>query len=74
MASRKTPKPFDFEASLQQLNHLIEEMETGQLSLNASLKHFEEGIALIRQCQQTLNEAEQKIKVISEKQDFKVIA
>ena len=71
-ATRKTQKkqtatPADFEKSLEQLNQLIEKMETGQLSLESSLTYFEEGIALIRQCQQTLNEAEQKIQILTEK-------
>ncbi len=60
-------EPLDFEKSLNQLNQLIEKMETGQLSLEASLKHFEEGVTLIRQCQTTLNAAEQKIQILTEK-------
>ncbi|HLB56801.1 MAG TPA: exodeoxyribonuclease VII small subunit [Coxiellaceae bacterium] len=67
--TRKTKKtaPADFEKSLTHLNQLIEKMETGQLSLEASLSCFEEGIALIRHCQQTLNTAEQKIQILTEK-------
>lgn len=69
--TRKAKKtaPADFEKSLAQLNQLIEKMETGQLSLETSLSFFEEGIALIRQCQQTLNDAEQKIQILTEKAD-----
>lgn len=63
----KKDVPADFEKSLDQLNHLIEKMETGQLNLESSLKYFEEGIALIRHCQQTLNDAEQKIQLLTEK-------
>lgn len=69
--SRKTPKktsaPADFEKSLQQLNLIIEKMESGTLSLDASLKQFEEGITLIRGCQQTLSEAEQKVQILTGK-------
>lgn len=69
--SRKTPKktstPADFEKSLQQLNLIIEKMESGDLSLDASLKQFEEGINLIRSCQQTLGEAEQKVQILAGK-------
>ena len=69
--SRKTPKkpvaPADFEKSFQQLNLIIEKMESGELSLDASLKQFEEGIALIRSCQQTLSEAEQKVQILTGK-------
>ncbi|MDP1574262.1 MAG: exodeoxyribonuclease VII small subunit [Coxiellaceae bacterium] len=57
----------DFEASLKQLNSLIEKMESGNLSLNESLSCFEEGVNLIKQCQGALTEAEQKIELITEK-------
>ena len=71
-ATRKTSKnqivaPVDFEKSLSALNLIIEKMESGQLSLESSLTHFEEGIMLIRQCQQTLSNAEQKIQMLTEK-------
>lgn len=66
--SRKTTKkPIEatsFEQSITHLNTLIEKMESGELSLDASLKCFEEGITLIRQCQQTLSEAEQKVQIL----------
>lgn len=70
-ATRKTVKkqtkaPLDFEKSLEQLNSLIEKMESGHLSLELSLQHFEEGIALIRHCQQTLSDAEQKIQLLTD--------
>lgn len=70
-ATRKTSKkhmaaPLDFEKSLEQLNQLIEKMESGHLSLELSLQYFEEGIALIQRCQQTLNAAEQKIQLLTE--------
>lgn len=70
-ATRKTQKkastPIDFEKSLQQLNQLIEKMEAGELSLETSLRYFEEGVTLIKQCQQTLRDAEQKVQVLTEK-------
>ncbi len=76
MSTRKTPKnPIDatpnFEVSLNQLNQLIEKMETGQLSLESSLQCFEEGITLIKQCQKTLADAEQKIQVLTGKSEGK---
>ena len=42
-------------------------MENGELSLEASLKTFEEGIRLTRECQQALKEAEQKVSLLVEK-------
>lgn len=73
-ASRKIQKKetipsTDFEQSMTQLNKLIETMEAGHLTLESSLQHFEEGIALIRNCQQTLTVAEQKIQLLTKKAD-----
>jgi len=67
MPTKKTTS-IDFEKSLEKLNTLVEKMEEGNLSLEASLKSFEEGIALIRQCQEALSTAEQKVKILTEKQ------
>lgn len=67
MPKKHASTPLDFEKSLQQLNQLIEKMETGQLSLESSLSAFEEGIALIKNCQKTLTAAEQKIQILTEK-------
>ncbi|MEX2516990.1 MAG: exodeoxyribonuclease VII small subunit [Gammaproteobacteria bacterium] len=69
MTAKKTTdaapdKPFDFEKSLDELEQLVEKMETGELSLEDSLKHFERGIALTRACQQALQQAEQKVQVL----------
>ncbi len=62
-AHTKTP---DFEQSLTQLNQLVEKMETGKLSLEESMQHFEQGVSLIRSCQQALTQAEQKVRILTE--------
>ena len=59
-------KSVDFEKSLNDLEHLVEQMETGELSLEDSLKAFEKGIKLTRECQQALVEAEQKVELLLE--------
>lgn len=63
----KSDKPFKFEHSLDELNQLVTKMESGDVSLEDALKHFERGIQLTRQCQQALQEAEQKISILTEK-------
>lgn len=63
----KSDKPFKFEDALDELNQLVTKMESGDVSLEDALKHFERGIQLTRQCQQALQEAEQKISVLTEK-------
>jgi exodeoxyribonuclease VII small subunit len=59
-------KKIDFEASLGQLEKLVAQMEEGDLTLEQSLKAFEEGVKLTRECQQTLAEAEQKVQLLME--------
>lgn len=59
-------KKIDFEASLQQLERLVDQMEEGDLSLEDSLKAFENGVKLTRDCQQALQEAEQKVQLLVE--------
>lgn len=52
---------------MQELEQLVEQMERGELSLEESLKSFEHGIKLTRACQQALQEAEQKVQILLEK-------
>jgi exodeoxyribonuclease VII small subunit len=62
--TRKTQK-IDFEASISELETLVEKMEGGEFSLEESVKQFESGIALARACQQALREAEQKVSQLT---------
>lgn len=62
-------KSYPFEESLARLERLVEKMESGNLSLEDSLTTFEEGIKLTRECQQALKDAEQKVKMLIEKND-----
>ena len=59
-------KSYPFEASLDKLENLVEKMEDGDLTLEESLKIFEEGVKLTRECQQALADAEQKVKLLIE--------
>ncbi len=67
LAAKK--KAIDFEASLQQLEALVTEMEKGELSLEESLQAFETGIRLTRECQGRLSEAEQKVQLLLQSRD-----
>ena len=53
-----TPDNFEFETALQQLEQLVQRMESGELSLQDSLQAFEQGVRLTKQCQQALSSAE----------------
>ena len=54
-----------FEQSVNELEQIVKQLEKGELSLEDSLKQFENGIKLARQCQEALNKAEQKIEFLT---------
>lgn len=54
----------NFEAKLKRLEEIVQNMESGDVSLEDSLKFFEEGVKLSRECHTQLNEAEQKVQVL----------
>lgn len=56
----------DFEQSLQSLEQLVEQMETGDMPLEQSLAAYERGIGLYRQCQQALEQAELRVRLLSD--------
>ena len=57
----------NFEQSLKELEALVERMEQGDLSLEESVNAFERGIELSRRCERALDEAEQKVQILTEK-------
>jgi len=67
-AKKSTTKPFDFESGLARLEQLVTRMESGEMGLEDSLKAFEEGVQLTRQCQQVLATAQQKVQVLMQQQ------
>lgn len=54
----------DFEKKLSRLEEIVQKMEKGDLALEESLRLFEEGVKLSRECHQRLNEAESKVKLL----------
>lgn len=71
-------KSINFEQSLDALEALVQKMESGELPLEESLKAFEQGVKLVRECQSSLSEAEQRVQILMEENgqaklaDFKV--
>ena len=61
-----TPQAVKFEAALEELEQLVERMETGELSLEESLKAFERGVVLTRDCQKALKDAELRVQALTE--------
>ena len=63
--SADTEKP-DFETAMADLEALVSKIESGDLSLEESLKEFEKGVKLSRACQAALKDAEHRVKILSE--------
>ena len=60
-----TTKPIQFEKSIAELQAIVVQLEKGELPLEDSLEQFEKGIHIARKCQEILNQAEQKIEILS---------
>ncbi|MBQ4829691.1 MULTISPECIES: exodeoxyribonuclease VII small subunit [Alteromonas] len=65
--TKKTDSP-SFEETLTELDAIVNEMENGELPLNVALEKFERGIALSREGQKSLEQAEQKVKILLNEQ------
>jgi len=57
------PAP-SFESALTELERIVAAMEAGQMPLQEALDAYRRGAALLRQCQATLNAAEQQIRIL----------
>ena len=57
-------KEIEFETALKKLENIVENLETGDLSLEQALKHYEEGVRLADICSKRLTEAEKKVEVL----------
>ena len=62
--------PESFESAMEQLETLVSRMESGELSLEESLKAFEKGVHLTRFCQDQLQKAELKVQELNSKGEF----
>jgi exodeoxyribonuclease VII small subunit len=62
---KKKPDAPTFEESLDELEQLVERMESGEMPLEESLSAFERGIALTRSCEQALQAAEQRVEILT---------
>ena len=62
-----------FEEALQRLENIVRRMEAGDLSLEESLKAFEEGVRLARFCAKKLDEAERRVDILLKQDEEMVI-
>lgn len=72
-ADSSTGGDVDFEAALAELEELVDEMEAGDMTLEASLKAFERGVKLTRQCQAALRNAELKVKQLTKDNELEAL-
>ena len=61
-AQKKTPP--NLEKSMTQLEEIVQQLEEGDIPLEKALQQFEKGVKLSRDCQQALDNAEQRVKVL----------
>ena len=66
MTKKSKSAPFQFETALQTLTQLVEKMEQGQLPLEESLKCYEQGVGLIRECHNALEAAKQQVQILTQ--------
>lgn len=66
MPGKKAAPKFDFEKSLAKLEEVVAKLEAGDQSLEEALKLFEQGVQLTRGCQQALQQAEEKITLLTQ--------
>jgi exodeoxyribonuclease VII small subunit len=62
-------EPPQFERAIEELETLVDRLEGDELSLEDSLALFERGIGLTRACQQALDRAEQRVRILTEQSD-----
>ena len=66
MDKKKDNNISSFENDLKSLQKILEDIENDDLSLEMMIKKYQEGVEISKKCQKTLQEAEQKIKEITE--------
>ena len=70
-AKKDTSKP-SFEHSLARLEKIVESLEQGDVPLENAIALYEEGIALSKECMETLSKAELKVKKLSKDMSNKI--
>jgi exodeoxyribonuclease VII small subunit len=69
---RKETADKKFESALEELERVVEQLESGELSLEDSLSAFEKGVGLVRFCNQKLNDVEKKIEMLVKDKEGKL--
>ena len=63
----------NFESSLKKLEKIVAKLEEGNIDLDDSIKPFEEGVMLVKECQKQLSEAELKVEKLLDSGDSELL-
>ena len=72
--AKKTDPGQNFEGAMDRLEEIVEQMESGKMMLEELIVHYEEGMKLVKVCQERLASAEQRIEIITRNNTGKPIA
>lgn len=70
MSKQEENTAVDFEKDIAELEALVSKMESGELTLEQSLKAFEKGVGLARRCQRSLADAETRVSKLMQEMNF----
>ena len=70
--TKTEPMRQNFEAALEELEQVVEQLESGELPLDASLAAFEKGVGLVKFCNYKLNEVEKKVEFLVKDKEGKL--
>jgi len=70
--ARKENECQSYEAALEEIERIVEQLESGELSLEDSLAIFEKGVGLTKYCYQKLDEVEKKIEILTKDREGKL--
>lgn len=70
--AKKEQQNKKFEVALEELEGMVEQLETGELALEESLATFERGVGLVKYCNQKLTEVEKKVELLLKDKDGKL--
>ena len=72
MAQKDPTHNKKFESALEDLEQVVEQLESGELSLEDALAAFERGVGLVKYCNEKLNEVEKKIELLVKDKEGKL--
>jgi exodeoxyribonuclease VII small subunit len=62
-------KPETFEAKIERLEGIVKDIEEGRVGLEESIRKYEDGMKLLKECRRVLSEAEQRIQTLQKAED-----